>query len=41
MQFNHDSFSCAVDIYSNNDDLVIRFYDTSKEHKEEQMVIWY
>ena len=37
MKFNHNGFSCDVDVYTNQHNLVVKFYDISKEHKEEQI----
>ena len=36
--FEYKSFSCDVDIFRNGDDLVVRFYDKSQEHSEEEIV---
>ena len=37
MKFIHNNFSCDVDVYTNHNNLVVKFYDGSKEHKEEQI----
>lgn len=38
MKFVHDTFSCDVDIFQNDKDLVVRFYDKLKEQDEEEIV---
>lgn len=38
MKFEYKSFSCDVDIYHKNNDIVVRFYDSSKEQEEHQIV---
>ena len=38
MKFTYEAFSCDVDIFRNHDDVVIRFYDATKEQTEEQIV---
>jgi len=37
-KFVYENFSCDVDIFRNDDNMVIRFYDASGEHTAEQMV---
>ena len=37
MKFKVNNFFCDVDVYRNETDLVIKFYDKSKEHAEEQI----
>ena len=38
MKFEHGSFSCDVDIFSKDQDLIIRFYDKSKEQEENEII---
>jgi hypothetical protein len=38
MIFKVNNFFCDVDIYRNETDLVVKFYDKAKEHREEQIV---
>lgn len=38
MKFQHENFSCDVDIFTNGDDLLVRFYDSSTEQDEKQIV---
>lgn len=37
MKFNHKKFSCDADVYKNQTDLIVKFFDKTKEHKEEQI----
>jgi len=37
IKFQHEDFSCDVDVFTNGDDLLVRFYDSSREHNEEQI----
>ena len=37
MKFQHENFSCDVDIFTSGDDLLVRFYDSSTEQNEEQI----
>jgi len=36
--FEHEHFTCDVDIFKRNDDILVRFYDASKEQTEEEIV---
>ena len=38
MKFHYNDFSCDVSVYWDNADLVVKFYDQAKEHREEQIV---
>ena len=38
MKFEYDDFSCTVDIFQCDNDIVVRFFDQSKEHKAEEIV---
>lgn len=38
MIFQYENFSCDVDIFRNEDDLIVRFYDKLQEHSEEQII---
>jgi len=38
MKFSYNQFSCDVDVFFNVDDIVMRFYDASKEQDEDQIV---
>lgn len=37
MTFEHEAFRCDVELFKNGDDLVVRFFDRSREHSEEQI----
>jgi hypothetical protein len=37
MRFQHESFCCDVELYTNGDNMVVRFFDRSAEHDEEQI----
>ena len=36
--FEYENFSCDVDLFKNGNDLIVRFYDKSKEQSEEEIV---
>lgn len=36
-RFIYKDFSCEVDIFKNGKDVILRFYDDSKEQKEEEI----
>lgn len=38
MKFEYENFSWDVDIFRNRDDLIVRFYEKSREQSEEQIV---
>ena len=38
MKFIFESFSCDVDVYYKDKDIVVRFYDGSREQKEDEIV---
>jgi hypothetical protein len=37
MKFIYNNFSCDVDVFENKKDVIIRFYDKSKEQNEEDI----
>jgi hypothetical protein len=37
MKFEYKNFSCDVDLFRNGDDLLVKFFDASKEQKEEEI----
>lgn len=37
MKFTYKDFSCDVDIFYSGDDILLRFYDSSKEQTEKQI----
>lgn len=37
MKFNHNDFSCDVDVYRNESDLVVKFYDSAKVQSENEI----
>lgn len=37
MKFEFEAFSCDVDTFYNGNDLLVRFYDSSKEQKEDEI----
>jgi hypothetical protein len=37
MKFQYEGFSCDVELYTNGNDLVVRFFNRSAEHDEEQI----
>lgn len=38
MKFNYESFSCDVDTFYNNQDILVRFYDSCKEPEEDEII---
>ncbi|MBA9088832.1 hypothetical protein FHR92_005377 [Fontibacillus solani] len=38
MKFHYKGFTCDVDIFYKDQDIVVRFYDGSSEPKEEEIV---
>lgn len=36
--FEYKDFSCDVDIFRNENDLIVRFYDKSREQNEDEIV---
>ncbi|KNY26897.1 hypothetical protein [Pseudobacteroides cellulosolvens] len=38
MKFEYKNFSCDVDIFYKEDDLLIRFYDSSNEQEEDEII---
>lgn len=38
MKFKYENFSCDIDTFYKDNDIMIRFYDSSKEHEEDQIV---
>ncbi|MNI25588.1 hypothetical protein D3C73_792460 [compost metagenome] len=38
MKFHYKSFTCDVDIFYKDQDIVVRFYDSSSEPQEEEIV---
>ena len=38
MQFQHEGFSCEVDIFTSDAGLVARFYDKAREHQERDII---
>ncbi len=38
MKFEHGDFSCDVDIFQHDNDIVVRFFDQSKEYKTEEII---
>lgn len=38
MRFEHGSFSCDVEIFYKESDVLVRFYDSSNEQKEDEIV---
>lgn len=38
MKFEYKDFSCDVDIFYKEDDLIVRFYNSSIEPKEEEII---
>ncbi len=37
MKFIYENFVCDTDVFSDGDNLTVRFYDKEKEHSEEQI----
>jgi len=37
MKFTYNQFSCDIDVFENKKDIVMRFYDCSKEQNEGQI----
>lgn len=37
MEFKYKDFSCEVDIFRNEADLALRFYDKNKDYEEENI----
>lgn len=37
MKFEYQSFSCDVDIFYRENDIIVRFHDSSKEQSEEEI----
>lgn len=37
MKFTYKDFSCDADIFYSGDDILLRFYDSSKEQTEKQI----
>jgi hypothetical protein len=37
MKFQHEGFRCDVEVFTNGDDLLVRFFDSSREQDEEQI----
>ena len=38
MKFKYKEFSCDVDVFQNDKDVILRFYDKSKEQEEDEIV---
>ena len=38
MEFSHGDFACAADIYRDGNDIVVRFYNSEREHTAQQIV---
>lgn len=38
LKFHYDSFTCDIDTYYNDQDIIVRFYDSSKEQKVDEIV---
>jgi len=38
VQFKYKQFTCEVDLFQKEKDIILRFYDGLKEHSEEQIV---
>jgi hypothetical protein len=38
VRFELKSFSCDVDVFNKGNDLLVRFYDSSKEQSEEEII---
>lgn len=38
MKFTFESFSCDVDVFLKDQDIIIRFYDRSREQEEEEII---
>ncbi len=38
MKFEYGSFSCDVDIFQKNDDILVKFYDSNLEQDENEIV---
>lgn len=36
-KFQHEDFSCDVDVFTNGDDLLVRFYDKTTEQTEDEI----
>ena len=37
MKFEYQSFSCDVDLFYRNNDIIVRFYDSYQEQSEEEI----
>ena len=37
MKFSYKQFTCDVDVFKNEDGILLRFYDSSKEQSEEEI----
>jgi hypothetical protein len=38
MKFEYESFSCDVDIFYKENDVLVRFYDSSKEQNQDEII---
>ncbi|MGG4146879.1 hypothetical protein ABEW34_27585 [Paenibacillus algorifonticola] len=38
MKFIFENFSCDVDVFYKEDDILLRFYDSSREQEEEEII---
>lgn len=38
MKFIFNHYSCDVEIFNKDEDIVVRFYDKSKEHNEDEII---
>jgi hypothetical protein len=38
MKFEYESFSCDVDVFYKENDVLVRFYDSSKEQSEDEII---
>ncbi|WP_272039133.1 hypothetical protein [Paenibacillus sp. JJ-100] len=38
MKFNYKHFSCDAEVYTKDQDLIVRFFDSAKEQKEDEII---
>ena len=38
MRFEYENFKCDADIFNNDNDIIVRFYNKSKEQREDEIV---
>ncbi len=38
MKFTYKDFSCDTEVYKNNDNVIVKFFDQNKEHKYGQII---